>query len=274
MARFQTLPDRIDCITTTIPDAAMCQNYGAVNTCYLAVSNTVTNTKQRLEVTAATGCCAWTVPANISQVFIEVWGAGGGGGGNGNCCCCSQGPGGGGGGYAAIQIATTPGCVYTVCAGSGGSMGCAACTNGGTGNPSYVAGFNLSGFCAAGGAGGLSGNCNGCPYTCSGGNWPSNSCGVIGSSTYIGNTIVACGEGGHSFGQPFGCRFENKGGSAPFNGGIGEWDTYDQCIQIGITAASGGGFPGGGAAGAASSCCCANCNCGGCGAGGFVRIWF
>jgi len=113
MARFQSLPDRIDCITTTIPDSVMCQAYGMNIACNLTINCSVTGQfKNRLEITV--GCCLWTVPAGIQNMFIEVWGSGGGGGGSGNCCCCSQGPGGGAGGYAAVQVSTVAGCQYTV----------------------------------------------------------------------------------------------------------------------------------------------------------------
>jgi hypothetical protein len=87
--------------------------------------------------------------------------------------------------------------------------------------------------------------------------------------------VIACGESGHLFGQPLGCKNESKGGSAPFNGGIGAWMSYNSCCPCWFNAGStGGGFPGGGGAGAQAYCCCGSCNCGGCGAGGFVRIWF
>lgn len=272
MARFQTLPDRIDCICVSIPDSQLCLNHGAKISCNLTVNccTTLTNIKQRYEQTV--GSSTFTVPAGICQIFIEMWGAGGGGAGPGNCCCCSTGTGGSAGAYAAIQITTTPGCQYTVCAASGGSMGC-NCSGGFYGNTSYVNGYNLSNFCATGGAGGCSG-CN-TAANCYGINQTSCSLACVNTSCYQNNAFVACGEGGHVLGKPQGCRFENKGGSAPFNGGIGEWNTYNSCCPMGqCYGAPGGGFPGGGAAGAPASCCCGQCNCGGCGAAGFVRIWY
>ena len=275
MARFQSLPDRIDTITTSISDQAMCQNYGMVTTCNLVINTpTAATTKPRVEVTSPCACCAWTVPTGITTIFIEVWGAGGGGGGSGNCCCCSQGPGGGGGGYVSQTITTVPGCVYTLCVGAGGNYGCAACTNATQGGTSYVTGYNLTNLCAVGGAGGTSGPCNDCNQNCYG----SNTC-ILGRSfgggTYANNIISACGEGGHLFGKPIGCRNENKGGSAPFNGGIGAWWTYISCCMYAPNwGGVGGDFPGGGGSGAPQTCCCGICNCGACGAGGFVRIWY
>lgn len=272
MARFQVLPDRVDTIAVTIPDATMCQSNGAIWNCTVTVTGAGGSAKNRVEAFA--GSCSWVVPAGVNNIFIEAWGAGGGGGGSGNCCCCSQGPGGGAGGYVAAQITTTPGCTYAMCGGTGGIYGCSACTNGGTGNTSYVTGYNLTNFCALGGGGGCSGPCN-VPRTCFGYNQNNGAAGTIGTSTIVGNKIELLGEGGHSFGHPVGCRNENKGGSAPFNGGIGAWMGYQVCTPDWCNCASyGGDFPGGGGAGANQSCDCASCNCGGCGAAGLVRIWY
>jgi len=253
----------------------MCQNYGVAISCNIVV-NCVTpnNAKPRVEVTSPCGCCAWTVPANISNIFIEIWGAGGGGGGSGGCDCCTQGVGGAAGGYVAAQISTCPGCVYTLCAAPGGAMGCGACTNGTTGGTSYVAGYNLSSLCALGGFYGCSPP-ESVPGLCYGFNTGCGGVGQLGSSTYLNNAVCSIGEGGHQFGQPMSCRSENKGGSAPFNGGIGAWMSYSACCPCWFNGpASGGGFPGGGGAGGNVYCCCGSCNCGGCGGGGFVRIWF
>ena len=272
MARFQQLPDRIDCITTTVPDTVMCQSYGASWNCIITITGAGGSTKNRVDVFATS--CSWTVPSGICNIFIEAWGPGGGGGGNGDCCCCTQGTGGGSGGYVAAQITTVPGCVYTICGGSGGAYGCSACTNGGTGVTAYVTGYNLTNFCATGGTGGCSGPCT-VAAGCFGRNQSNSGCGSIGTSTIVGNKIALCGEGGHNFGQPVGCRNENKGGSAPFNGGVGAWMSYNSCSPCWYNCASpGGDFPGGGGAGANQSCSCSSCNCGGCGAAGLVRIWY
>lgn len=271
MARYQDLPNRTDTITVAIDDQSMCYNYGALTNC---LAGGVIG-KNHVYVTAPTGSCTWTVPDGVTNIFIEIWGAGGGGGGNGNCCCCSSGPGGGAGGYIAATIPTAAGCQYIMCAAPGGSMGCGQCTNGGNGGTSYVTGYNLSGFCVLGGCGGISGPCNACNPTCYGQNWSNRSCGVIGSSTYVNNVIRACGEGGHLFGKPTGCSYETKGGNAPFAGGIGGMVTYLGCCAYTPNyGGHGGDFPGGGASGAHASCCCGICNCGGCGAGGLVRIWY
>ena len=279
MARFQTLPDRIDCICVSVPDRQMCQNNGITISCNLTINQAspVSQTKRTLDITTVCGCCLWTIPAGISTIYVELWGAGGGGGGPGNCCCCNAGPGGGSGSYASATIAVSGGSQLTVCAGNGGTMGCAACTNGGAGNPSYVTGGGIGTLCAGGGGGGCSGACN-VPRGCYGVNQTNFGCGNAGtnnSSPVANFAICACGEGGHMFGQPLGCRYETKGGSAPMAGGIGAWATYSACCPCnGNSPAQGGDFPGGGGAGANSSCCCGGCGCGGCGASGLVRIWY
>lgn len=270
MARYQDLPNRTDTIVVPIDDQSMCYNYSAFTNCL-----TGSMTKNQVSVTAVSGACTWTVPAGVTSIYIEVWGAGGGGGGHGNCCCCSAGIGGGAGAYLSATISTAPGCQYILCAGSGGSMGCASCTNGGTGGTSYVTGYNLSSFCAIGGTGATSGGCNACTAQCCGSNFCNAAFACITGSTIVGNALMACGEGGHLFGRPQGCRHESRGGSAPFAGGMGAWTSYNSCCPCQFNAgAQGGEFPGGGGAGAFAACCCGSCNCGGCGAGGLVRIWY
>lgn len=266
MARFQTLPDRTDCITTSIPDITMCQNYGMVTSCNLSI--TIAGKNQLLVY--GNCCCAWTVPTGVCSIVIEAWGAGGGGGGYSECCCCAHGPGGGAGGYIAATIPTTPGCQYTICTGPGGDFAVGNSTNGGQGSTTYVTGYNLNNFCAVGGTGGCMWTCN-TSGGCYGANTNSNSCGVIGSSTYLGNVIMACGEGGHQFGRAYGCRADNKGGSAPMGGGLGGWGAWTlPCCSRGYT----GGFPGGGGSGIMNACCCAHCQCATCGGAGLVRIWY
>jgi len=273
MARYQDLPSRTDTINgVVIPDITMCQLAGTVFECSIATSSS----KNRLEVFGQSGAsCSWTVPAGVTSIVIEMWGGGAGGTGNGNCCCCNMGIPGGAGAYIAATIPTAGGCVYTVCAGAGGSHGCGACGSSVTcGQQSYVTGFNLSNFCAHGGTG----PCNPCNQGdgwCCGSNYCNHcSVAVIGSSTFAGNVIQACGEGSHVFGKPSGCRNDSISGSAPMGGGAGVWTTYQHCCRYEPYVAQGGQFPGGGGGGANQSCCCGICTCGGCGAGGLVRIWF
>jgi len=100
----------------------------------------------------STGCCClWTVPSGVKKVTFEAWGAGGNG--NGACSCnrCHHYHGAQGGYYNSKTILTAPGCTYTICAGgvypclSNECTGCNGCA-------SFVTGYNLSNFCAIGGA--------------------------------------------------------------------------------------------------------------------------
>lgn len=98
-------------------------------------------------------CCLWTVPAGTTWITFEIWGGGGTGG---YSCCCQQSFGGGAGAYSVKSVCSTSlaGCTYTICA--GGSSGCSQSTAGCAGNTSYVNGYGLSNFCAAGGGQGCS----------------------------------------------------------------------------------------------------------------------
>jgi len=272
MARYQDLPSKEGsnavCACAVVPDLTLCQSNALIFQCSISTSSS----KNRLDVMGGTSC-NWTVPSGVTTVVIEMWGSGGGGAGNGNCCCCSNGLGGGGGGYISATIPVTAGQVYSICSGTGGNMGCGGSTGAGTGNPSYVTGGSLSGFCAGGGQG----NCNNCNETVSCYAWNGcnpSSCGLIGSSTTVGNVVYACGEGGHRFGRSEGCRANAISGSAPMGGGAGSWTTYNHCCPYNPYTAGGGQFPGGGGMGAHMNCCCGPCMCGGCGAAGLVRIWY
>jgi hypothetical protein len=99
-------------------------------------------------------CCLFTVPANVRTLQIEAWGSGGGGHGACTCDRCHHYQGAGGGYYNNVTITTAAGCQYTVCAAGNGNCCRLECT-GCVGCSSYVNGFNLSGFCAIGGNGGL-----------------------------------------------------------------------------------------------------------------------
>ena len=107
-------------------------------------------------------CCRWVVPADTRTVRWELWGAGGNGHGACSCSRCQHFAGAGGGSYNTKSIISSPNCAYTVCAGgvfpcySRECNGCQGCT-------SYVNGYNLSNFCALGGARG-----------CANGSWTDN----------------------------------------------------------------------------------------------------
>ncbi|MDD3892086.1 MAG: hypothetical protein PHE03_07260, partial [Bacteroidales bacterium] len=94
------------------------------------------------------GTYDFTVPAGVTEITVEVWGAGGGGGGS------SQnnqgGSGGGGGGYALRIISVTPGQSIPFTVGAGGTAGGANNGTGGNGKQSVF----YSTLTANGGTGG------------------------------------------------------------------------------------------------------------------------
>ena len=96
-------------------------------------------------------CCNWQVPTGVEKVTFELWGAGGNGSGACSCNRCQHFQGATGGAYNTKTISTTGGCSYTVCAG-GVYRCCSRECNGCNGCSSYVTGYNLSNFCAHGGA--------------------------------------------------------------------------------------------------------------------------
>lgn len=65
----------------------------------------------------------WTVPAGVTSIMVECWGAGGGGGGALNTQTACSGGGGGAGGYGKGIYTVVPGTVYTITIGLGGA-GC------------------------------------------------------------------------------------------------------------------------------------------------------
>lgn len=71
----------------------------------------------------------WICPANVTQITVEVWGAGGGSGGNGVSLCPSDSLGygnggdGGKGGYNKQSITVTPGTSYIITVGNQGTNG-------------------------------------------------------------------------------------------------------------------------------------------------------
>jgi hypothetical protein len=73
----------------------------------------------------------FTVPANVSYMTAQVWGAGGGGSGNGNIVQNLNG-GGGGGGYTSANLTVTSGTTLTIIVGQAGTVSAAGATVAGT----------------------------------------------------------------------------------------------------------------------------------------------
>jgi hypothetical protein len=115
----------------------------------------------------------WICPAGVTQILVEVWGAGGGGGAgtNQNCYPCgsavgSSGGSGGNGGYSSGVVNVTPGQVYQVTVGIGGARGvwtpqtptygCGTTQLGGNGSNGGMSAFDNQ-IIANGGSGGTRG---------------------------------------------------------------------------------------------------------------------
>jgi len=166
-------------------------------------------------IAAFTASGTFVVPANVTRIMVEMWGAGGGGGG---CNLdpahldwgCSEGGGGGGsGGYAWNVFSVTPGNSYPITVGVGGS------SNGPGGSTSFgallSAGGGSGGSKIYGGAGGLS----------SGGLLSTN-----------GNVGSNCNTMGEDFGG---------NGATAFRGGAGGWGDYGHGPTSGSLPGGGGG---------------------------------
>ncbi|MGE0768958.1 MAG: glycine-rich domain-containing protein [Hyphomicrobiaceae bacterium] len=112
------------------------------------------NTVGNVQVFTASG--TFTVPDGITQVAVDVWGAGGAGGASSDgtgLAAGSAGAGGGAGGYARKLVTVTPGDVIAVTVGAGGAGVSNAAVTGGAGGTSSF-GAHVS---CTGGAGGPSG---------------------------------------------------------------------------------------------------------------------
>lgn len=150
------------------------------------------------------GANAWTVPANITSVMVEVWGAGGGGGSAG-CSACSSDPtggaggGGGAGGYGRELLAVAPGASFTIVVGAGG-LGISVYACGQTGGAGGTTSFG-SLVSATGGQGGGVGQFR--PFSnCGGSGLATGAAGLGGSSSASTNLTGASGSsfrGGTSF---------------------------------------------------------------------------
>ena len=219
-------------------------------------------------------CCQWTVPTGVTSVTFEIWSGGGGGAGHTCCNNCSFSIGGAGGNYASKTIVTSPGCLYTVCA--GGSWPCEkshTCTAS-MGCRSFVTGHNLSNFCVNGGCGGWM--CNGNAW--GGGNLQHHSQGCVncGIMPYCGADFGISGTVGFKAGQSM-CRCNGVSsftGIAPLIGKMMATATTEAWCSCGCYV----NWPAGGGMSGSSSFCgnWAKCCAGGMGMGGsgIVKISF
>lgn len=117
------------------------------------ISSPVIKSPDREIFTASGTFTKATLPAYVTHVTVEVWGAGGGGGA-GNTSTPSRGYPGAGGGYSTERLAVSAlGTTETVTIGAGGAGGASSGLAGATGGTSSF-GAHLS---ATGGAGGIAG---------------------------------------------------------------------------------------------------------------------
>ncbi len=180
----------------------------------------------------------WTVPLGVTEIIVEVWGAGGAGGGvNGSNGNTRLGGGGGGGAYAKSKLEVIPGNTLTIVVGQGGAP-TGNNQNGPDGGSSYLVNFENELF-AEGGNGGLRINSSGDPATGGAG-------GSIAGSK--GGLDIRPGQAGNRGGQNNFSNVNNtdgKGGDSGYLGIGGALISYGNGII--------GNAPGGGGSGGASN---------------------
>ena len=146
----------------TLPVFSLRRWAGALSTAGVATAMAVLGASLAQGQTYSTpGNYTWTCPAGVTSVQVEAWGGGGGGGGvNQNY---AEAGGGAGGSFVSYVASVTPGNVYQLTVGAGGTGGAggtATATNGGQGGSSYF-GNSTAGsptgavVLAVGGPGGL-----------------------------------------------------------------------------------------------------------------------
>ncbi|MFG2301839.1 glycine-rich domain-containing protein [Actinacidiphila glaucinigra] len=145
----------------------------------------------------------FTAPADVTRVFVQVWGAGGGGGGVSTTLPIILGGGGGAGGFAWCAVPVTPGTDYTVTVGLGGIGSSTFNTNGTNGADTTLSGPGGPLAGAGGGAGGHFGSLTPTPSAGGTGNCYGNS-----GTTRTG----AAGQ------PPLSAGLVGQGGRPPVNG--------------------------------------------------------
>jgi hypothetical protein len=193
------------------------------------------NILSNMTVYPNSGTYTFVIPAGVTKICIEVWGAGGGGG-NSSATVTGSCSSGSGGGYGKEIFSVTPGTAYSVVVGIGGTA------SGGNGGSSSFGAL----ISATGGQGGL--NLGSSPFFFPNGGTSSAAFNVTGQAGIIGyGANATAAAGGGSFGS--------FGGRAGANGLL----------------ASPGNSPGGGGA---SGCGFAGFTTGAAGAVGRVVVWY
>lgn len=209
---------------------------------------------------STTGLNTWTCPANIATIQVACWGGGGAGGSaqrSGGSGTVQYGGGGAGGAYATVNaFAVTPGNVYYIQVGAGGSNSSAVNDTTVAGGDSWVNSINIPStvILAKGGAGGQSaiGNTGTTAYGTGG---QGTTSGSVGDVLYAGgngaNGLSGFAGGGGSGAGSAGsgnAATTNVGAVAPAGGGAGGTGPTSGSVSGGN-----GSAPGGGGAGARDS---------------------
>ncbi|WP_100613076.1 PQQ-dependent sugar dehydrogenase, partial [Confluentibacter lentus] len=141
----------------------------------------------------------YTVPAGVTQIYVQAWGAGGGGSdrsGNG----ADGGNGGAGGGFRAGFLSVSPGDIVTITVGARGNGATDGNGNDGSAGGNTIVTHSSGSITANGGAGGIVGTSAGGPAAVGGGGSFSGT--VTSQLSYnggnggIGNTTAGGGGGG------------------------------------------------------------------------------
>jgi hypothetical protein len=215
----------------------------------------------------AAGTTTWTVPDGVTQLVLELWGAGGGGGrvaaadGNGNFF---KGAGGAGGSYLKALVAVTPGQVLSLGVGAGGTgagqTGNTSSDSGTSGGSTTVSIAGGGGWtAAAGGGAGASGTTGGSGGTAS----------TTGTATVIESMSGQSGQHALIVTVTSGTSatyYSGSGGDGA-RGGTGGFGVHSYPNSAGDIATA-GTFPGGAGAGADEQ------GLGGNGASGKAVIWY
>ena len=237
--------------------------------CLAMIAMLVTTTGAYAQVVTSftvAGTQSFTVPAGVTSLTVECWGAGGGGGGGGTVANAAGG-GGGGGAYARSTVTVVAGNTYSLVVGAAGTAGVA---NGGTGGVGGSSSFNTSSVIAIGGSGGIGrttsgGGAGGAGGTGStGGTVFSGGVGVTGATTYGGGGAGSAGSLSNG-----NTGSTSTGGVAVTNGGAGGNGASATAGAAGTV----GGAPGGGGGGGRRGTTATN-RAGGAGAVGRVVITY
>jgi len=210
----------------------------------------------------------FTVPTDVSQVIVEIWGAGGGGGGGGgaqlNQSHGSGGGGGSGGCYRKVILTVVPGQSIPIVIGIGGNGGSFGTPSGNATSGTNGQASSFGNLCTAnGGIGGGAGSTT-C-YGCAGGNGGNNICSTN-SPGLVGGTSTGAGPGsGGKGGDAY------NGGNLGGEGGNSGGQPGSPPAQSGLQGVEGSG---GGGGGAASWWVGGNGGSGGKGGDGLIIIYF